>query len=120
MISEIFDHRGDVIKTIHHDPAEPDKFMISGHQDAEPYLDQNARCRADSMHHGTFRLSGAIPFEMMEFLLKQRGLTWHKFHTTMDKKARGEWFKQILQDRDYYKLSTSESRGSLNRGIIIR
>lgn len=102
----LFDHTGDVVSTFHYDHS-TDTPGIMRTQKARPYLDQNARCRADSVQTGDLRLKGSIPFVLLEYLLKQRGLTYYQWRR-LGRKERDRWFAEVLNDRDNYKLRTAE------------
>ena len=114
----LFDKDGDIVQTFEHDPM-TGKFTIASHQNAAPYLEQNARCRAEGTSGTSMRMKGSIPFVLLEYLLRERGLTFHKWQS-LGKQEHAAIFAKILDDRDYYKLRTSDKKGSLDRGIIIR
>jgi hypothetical protein len=60
--SEIYDHRGDVVRRVHvEDPTDQfSSFAVETLQDVEPVLDY-ARAMRDVRQNGTYRLVGVMP-----------------------------------------------------------
>ncbi len=102
----LFDAHGGVVSTFHYDHAE-DVAIIKRSQNAGPYLEQNARCRSDSVQTGPFRMKMSIPNIVFEKLLRDRGLTYYQFKR-MDRKSRDEFLARIFNDRDFSRLRTAE------------
>ena len=102
----LLDRFGDVTSTFHYDHA-TDKYAIERSQNSGPYLAQNARCRSDSAHTGDFRLKMSITNVMFEKLLRDKGMTYYQFKR-MDRKSRDTFLARIFNDRDFYKLRTTE------------
>ena len=102
----LFDAHGGIVTTFEYDESN-DSFALNDAQNAGPYLAQNARTRADSVPTGNFRMKGSIPFVLLRYLLKERGLTYYQFRR-LGRGERDAIFYKILQDRDTYKLRTAE------------